>query len=141
MRIFARKTGNREVSYRWLGEVGSGRLVPAQDHPAALLDDGDTWSEQVDPRMARRTPVLVPTGMLVLSIDYEGREPGKLKHAGYSVAIVSDDPKAPLNWTAAKHLGVRSEDVDHKNKRAGQVSIHRIEIAGVVGEYRCERAS
>lgn len=137
-RIFARKSGNKEVSYRWAGEVGSGRLVRAQEHPAATTtaDDVDTWSDNVDARVTRRTPVRLPAGTLILASDYEGK--GDLRHVGYSAAIVTADPKEPLDWSAARHIGVRTEDVAPGNKRAGQVVIHRIEVGGVVGEYRCE---
>lgn len=137
-RIFARKSGNKEVSYRWAGEVGSGRLVPAQKHPAATTtaDDIDTWSDAVDGRVTRRTPVRLPAGTLILASDYEGTS--SPRHIGYTAAIVSEDPKNPLDWAAARHVGLRTEDIVPGNKRAGQVVIHRIEVGGVVAEYRCD---
>ena len=92
-RIFARKSGNKEVSYRWAGEVGSGRLVRAQEHPAATTtaDDVDTWSDNVDARVTRRTPVRLPAGTargvrrLGIVVDLQGltsTTPGSWRCAG-----------------------------------------------------------
>ena len=138
-RIFARKSGNNALEYRWLAEVGSGRLVRAQEHPAVTTtpDDIDTWSDDVDARVSRRTPIRVPAGMLVLVSFYDRAGQG-VKHSHYGAALVSTDPKEPLDWTAAKHVAVRYEDADPQNKRAGKIAIHRIDVGGVVAEYRCD---
>lgn len=127
----ARFTGNREIHYRWVGEIGSGFVVWAQAHPAAQLVGVDTWSDDnADARVPRKTLVALPAGLLVI----DSERCGETHH--YSAGVLTEDKGGNVDWSRARYIETRRVDRDPKNPKAGQYTIHVVEVDGARGEYR-----
>jgi hypothetical protein len=126
----ARFTGNRQVSYRWVGRIGGGKVVAAQNHPRANILE-DTWSDRdVDERVKRATRVSLPVGLLVVSSERSGKD------QGYSAGILRRTEKGgDVDWNAVRHVEVREEPVDPKDPKGAKRRVHVVEIAGRRSEY------
>jgi len=134
-KIIARGTfaSTKSVKYRYLGVVGSGRVCRAQDFPGASVVDFDTWSDQVDPRMTRKTVVEVPAGLVVISSEYDAKK----RHEGYIAAVTVDGPGNQIDYDRARHVSVRREEPKGGPAR----TFHLVEVDGVRAEYEEVTAS
>lgn len=126
--IKARYTGDKKITYRWLGVVGSGNVCHAQTFPSAAVEGIDTWSpDDVDARIPRKTVVRVPAGLVVLDSERSGRGAHE-----YTAGVTSDDPKAPIDWAAARYVETKMRDDKHGKPT---IRVHVIAVNGVRGEY------
>lgn len=124
-RLRARYTGNREICYRWVGEVGGGSLVHAQKHPEAELVGFDTWSdENIDERIQRKTVVALPVGLLVLDSTRNGGS-----HS-YAAGILTAEPGGRVDYSRARHVRVLEAD-----REKGLPRRHEIEVDNVRRVY------
>jgi len=125
----ARYTGNKTIAYRWVGEIGSGKLVHAQTHPAAVVLE-DTWSSSPDARVPTKTMVELPMGLLVLDSTAKGSE-----HTYTAGVLDNVDPKNTINWDRARYISTKRVDRVAGNPRAGKLTVHTIEVDGKRSEY------
>jgi|HubBroStandDraft_6_1064221.scaffolds.fasta_scaffold33772_5 hypothetical protein len=131
-RIKARYTGNKKVCYRWLAEMGSGEVRRAQDFVGARVA-AETWSEQVDARVARATIVEVDVpaaGLLMIDAESATTHGGRT----YTAAVLSGDSTVSPDWTRARWISIDEVEVEHEKRL-----VHTVEIDGRRQKYTVSR--
>lgn len=127
----ARYTGDRQVCYRWLGMVGGGKLVPAQEYPGAFIVGIDTFPERPDGRVKTSTVIAVPSGLLLIERAHDGR--------GITNAAAILRPgrgPASVDWSAARHIRyVAREPLNPLAPNGETVAVHYVDVDGVEGRY------
>ena len=129
LQLRARYTGNHEICYRWVGAIGGGRLVHAQAHPGAEIVT-DTWSDDVDGRVPRKTVIRLPADLVVLDSSKKGAQ-----HAYTAGVLDASDQKNTINWGRARHVSMERRDKVSGEPKAGKIVVHTIEVDGERGEY------
>lgn len=128
VKLRARYTGNGEVCYRWAGAITDSSLVPAQRHQEAEpVEDG--WSSQVDARIARKTVVRLPVGLLVLDSSHD-RAGGHAYTAGVLVGRSGTPGGGDVDWSRARYV----ETIEPDRKR-GTPRRHVIDVDGARRTY------
>lgn len=128
VKLRARYSGNGEVCYRRVGAIDGAALVPAQCHlDAEPVEDG--WSAQVDARIARKTVVRLPVGLLVLDSSHD-RAGGHVYSAGVLVGKPGVSGGGDVDWSRARHV-----DTIEPDRKRGTPRRHVVDVDGVRRTY------
>ena len=128
-KLKARYTGNKSVTYRWLGAL-EGKTVAKAQTAGRVVED--TWSVNPDPRVTAHTIVeidLPASGMILIDAESASIHGGRT----YRAAVVSPDPKASLDWSRAQWLAL-----EERGEKDARRLFHIVSVDGARREYEVQ---